>query len=80
MDSGNAILIVGIIIVVVVLFNIGFVISLTGPSTREQLRLLGKLAQRTRNPWKSQNDDMSELRERVAEFEADEREAEEQNG
>jgi hypothetical protein len=80
MDSGNALLIVGIIIVVVVLFNIGLVISLTGPSTREQMRLMGKLARGTRNPWKNQNEELSELRDRVAQFEADEHEAEEQNG
>lgn len=79
MDSGNALLIVGIIIVVVVLFNIGLVISLTGPSTREQMRLMGKLARGTRNPWKNQNEELSELRDRVAQFEADEHEAEEQN-
>jgi hypothetical protein len=80
MDSGNALLIVGIIIVVVILFNIGLVISLTGPSTREQMRLMGKLARGTRNPWKNQNEELSELRDRVAQFEADEHEAEEQNG
>jgi hypothetical protein len=80
MDSANALLIVGIIIVVVILFNIGLVISLTGPSTREQMRLLGKLARGTRNPWKNQNEELSELRDRVAQFEADEHEAEEQNG
>jgi len=80
MDSANSLLIVGIIIVVVVLFNIGLVISLTGPSTREQMRLMGKLARGTRNPWKNQNEELSELRDRVAQFEADELEAEEQNG
>jgi len=80
MDSGNALLIVGIIIVVVILFNIGLVISLTGPSTREQLRLFGKLARGTRNPWKRQNEELSELRDRVSQFESDAHDAEEQNG
>ncbi len=76
MDS-KGIVIVCIILVLVVLFNIGLIISLTSPATREQLRMLTKLAQRARNPWQSQNDGFSELRDRVAKLEMHDDDAEE---
>lgn len=68
MDS-KGILIVCIILLLVVLFNVGLIVSLTSPATREQLRMFTKLAQRARNPWQSQNDGFSELRDRVAKLE-----------
>jgi hypothetical protein len=77
MNNESAYLIVCIVIVLVVLFNVGLIFSLTSPATREQLRLLTRLVQRSRNPWKSQDDDLSELRDRVAEFEKQEGGAEE---
>jgi hypothetical protein len=77
MNNESAYLIVCIVIVLVVLFNVGLIFSLTSPATREQLRLLTRLVQRSRNPWQSQDDDLSELRDRVAEFEKQEGGAEE---
>ncbi len=69
MGNESGYLIVCIVIVLVVLFNVGLIFSLTSPATREQLRLLTKLAQRSRNPWQSQNEDLSELRDRIAKLE-----------
>lgn len=66
MDFDSGYLIVCIGIVLVILFNVGLIYSLTSPSTREQLRLLTKLARSSRNPLKPQNDQYSELRERVS--------------
>ena len=77
MNNESGYLIVCIVIVFVVLFNVGLIFSLTSPATREQLRLLTRLVQRSRNPWKSQDEEMSELRDRVAEFEKQEGGAEE---
>ena len=77
MNNESGYLIVCIVIVFVVLFNVGLIFSLTSPATREQLRLLTRLVQRSRNPWKSQDHDLSELRDRVAKFEKQEDDAEE---
>jgi hypothetical protein len=77
MNNESGYLIVCIVIVLVVLFNVGLIFSLTSPATREQLRLLTRLVQRSRNPWQSQDEEMSELRDRVAKFETQEGGAEE---
>jgi len=66
MENNSGFLIVCIGIVLVVLFNVGLIYSLTSPSTREQLRMLTKLARHSRDPLKPQNDQFAELRDRVA--------------
>ncbi len=63
-DSGYLIVCIGIVLVV--LFNVGLIYSLTSPATREQLRMLTKLARTSRNPLQTQNNQLSELRERVS--------------
>jgi hypothetical protein len=67
-DSGYLIVCIGLILVV--LFNVGLIYSLTSPATREQLRMLTKLARTSRNPLRSQNDQLSELRERVSKLDS----------
>jgi hypothetical protein len=66
-DSGYLIVCLGIVLVI--LFNVGLVYSLTSPSTREQLRMLTKLARSSRDPLKPQNNLFSELRDRVSKLE-----------
>jgi len=63
-DSGFLVVCIGIVLVI--LFNVGLVYSLTSPSTREQLRLLTKLARKSRDPLKPQNEQYAELRDRVS--------------
>jgi hypothetical protein len=67
-DSGYLIVCIGLILVV--LFNVGLIYALTSPATREQLRMLTKLARTSRNPLRSQNDQLSELRERVSKLDS----------
>jgi hypothetical protein len=66
-DSGYLIVCLGLVLVV--LFNVGLIYSLTSPATRKQLRMLAKLARTSRNPLRSQHDQLSELRERVSKLE-----------
>lgn len=63
-DSGFLVVCIGIVLVI--LFNVGLVYSLTSPSTREQLRLLTRLARKSRDPLKPQNEQYAELRDRVS--------------
>jgi hypothetical protein len=78
MESDSGYLIVCIGIVLIVLFNVGLIYSLTSPATREQLRLLTKLAHNARTPLNPQNDQYSELRNRVSELAASDSDAEEE--
>jgi len=66
MENNSGFLIVCVGVVLIVVFNVGLIYSLTSPSTREQLRMLTKLARDSRHPLKPQNDQFSELRDRVA--------------
>ena len=79
MGIDNGYLLVCIGVVLVVLFNVGLIFSLTSPATREQLRIFSKLARSSRNPWKKHDDDFSELRDRVAGLESNQGEVDEPN-
>ena len=77
-DSGYLIVCIGLVLVV--LFNVGLIYSLTSPATREQLRMLTKLARTSRNPLSPQNDQLSELRERVSKLDNNRSDPDEPDG
>ena len=72
MDVGRGLLIIGVILLLVVVFNVILYFVFTSRATRQQLRLLGRLVQQARNPLQSQDETLSELRERIQELEGGE--------
>jgi hypothetical protein len=69
MDAGRVLLITGLILILVIIFNIILYFASTSRSTRQQLRIIGKLAKRARNPWQNEDQALVELRERITELE-----------
>lgn len=57
---------VALILLAVVLFNVGLLYSLLSGSARTQWDMLRRLAQRSRNPWQREDDDLRKLRSRSA--------------
>jgi hypothetical protein len=72
MDFERGLLVIGLILILVILFNVVLYFAFTSRSTRQQLRMLGKLAQRARNPWQSEDEALAELRKRITELESGE--------
>lgn len=56
---------VGLIVVVVVLFNLGLIYSLLSGSAAEQWDMVRRIAERSRNPWQREDEALKELRERA---------------
>lgn len=69
-------LVICLTIGLVILFNLVLVYSLTRPSTRSQLNLLGQTLKHLRNPWEKEERAMQELRSEVAKLEEGEGEGE----
>jgi hypothetical protein len=72
MDFGRGLWVIGVILVLVIVFNVILYYAFSSRSTRHQLRLLSRLMQRAKNPWQSQDETLSELRERVQKLEGGE--------
>ncbi|HEY71419.1 MAG TPA: hypothetical protein G4O08_12640 [Anaerolineae bacterium] len=70
MDTGRVLLITGLILILVIVFNVILYFASTSRSTRQQLRIIGKLAKQARNPWQSEDEALAELRERITELES----------
>jgi hypothetical protein len=68
MDTGNALLITGLILILVIIFNVILYFASTSRSTHQQLRIIGKLAKQARNPWQKEDRALAELRERITEL------------
>ncbi len=56
---------VGLILALVVLVNLGLIYSLISGSAAAQWDMVRRIAERTRNPWQSEDEALSELRERA---------------
>ena len=71
MDTGRVLLITGLVLILVIIFNVILYFASTSRSTRQQLRIIGKLAKQARNPWQNEDRDLAELRKRITELESD---------
>jgi hypothetical protein len=72
MDSNNGLLIVIGVIALVILFNIGLALSFLRNRGRGQIVLFRDTLRDMLNPWKDEDEALSELREKVANLETDE--------
>jgi hypothetical protein len=70
MDTGRVMLITGLILILVIIFNVILYFASTSRSTRHQLRIIGKLAKQAKNPWQNEDQALAELRERITELES----------
>lgn len=66
MDFDRALLIVGLTILVVVLFNIMIYLSLRRGDERTTIDMFRKAARRARDPWKDEDDALKELSDLVS--------------
>jgi len=72
MDSNNGLLIAIGVITLVVLFNIGLALSFLRNRGKGQIILFQETLKKMVNPWKDEDEALSELREKVANLESDE--------
>lgn len=72
MESNNGLLIVIGVIALVVLFNIGLALSFLRNRGSGQILLFRDTLKKMANPWKDEDETLSELREKVANLESDE--------
>lgn len=57
--------IIGLILAVIVLFNIGLIYALLSGSAAAQWDMLRRIASRSRNPWQREDEALRELHERA---------------
>ncbi len=72
MDINNGLLIVIAVVALVILFNIGLALSFLRNRGKGQIVLFRDAIQKMINPWKDEDEALSELREKVANLESDE--------
>lgn len=80
MDSNNGLLIVIGVIALVILFNIGLALSFLRNRGKGQIILFRDALRDMANPWKDEDEALSELREKVANLESDEHQKGQHNG
>ena len=61
---------VGVIVGLVLLFNIGLLYAMLSGSTKTQLKMLQRILERGRNPWQREDDDLRELNARSRRLQA----------
>ncbi len=66
MDTGRAILVICLTLIVVVGINAAIYVMVKGKNTVGQIELLRRAAQRARDPWQSEDASLRELSQRVA--------------
>jgi hypothetical protein len=74
MESGpqfSPAVVICLAIAIVVAVNGGLVLAVRRGGTQRQVEMLRRAAKAARNPWDDQEKKMSELRERVAQLEAE---------
>ena len=72
MESNNGLLIVIGVVALVVLFNVGLALSFLRNRGKGQIILFRDTLKKMANPWKDEEEALSELREKVANLESDE--------
>ncbi|HEY45256.1 MAG: hypothetical protein AMJ88_04370 [Anaerolineae bacterium SM23_ 63] len=71
MDTNNGLLIVIAIVALVILFNIGLALSFLRNRGKGQIFIFQDTLKKMANPWKDEDEALSELREKVANLESD---------
>lgn len=66
MDTGRAALVIVLTLVIVIGVNAAIYVSLRSRKTVGQIELLRRAANRARNPWEDEDNDLRELSRRVA--------------
>lgn len=69
-----------VIVAVVVLFNVGLIYSLISGSAAAQWDMVRRIAERSRNPWRQEDRDLQELRQRAERLRQDSEEHADENG
>ncbi|HEY43216.1 MAG TPA: hypothetical protein G4O11_04460 [Anaerolineae bacterium] len=72
MDSNGGLLVVIGVITLVILFNVGIALSFLRTRGKGQIFLFRDSLQKLVNPWKEEDEALSELRKRVAHLESNE--------
>ncbi len=70
METGRVLIITGLVLILVIVFNVILYFASTSRSTRQQLRIIGKLAKQARNPWHKEDRALAELRKRITDLES----------
>lgn len=69
MNLPNNAIIAGLcLIALVVVINIGLFYALRSKNTHEQIELIRKASQSARDPWKTENDSIDELAEKISQL------------
>jgi hypothetical protein len=68
MDTHRAALIIGVALLLVIFVNLGLVVSLLRSRPADQVRKWLAAARRLGDPWSDEDEDLRELRSRVAAF------------
>lgn len=68
-----------VIVAVVVLFNVGLIYSLISGSAAAQWDMVRRIAERSRNPWRQEDRDLQELRQRAERLRQDSEEHVDEN-
>ena len=71
MDPVRALIVVGITLVIVILFNVGIYLSTRGDRTVNQVELFRRAAGRFRNPWSVEDNMLDELSQAAARLRGD---------
>lgn len=66
MDPGRALIVVGITLVIVILFNVAIYLSARGDRTIDQVEMLRRAGRRFRNPWGVEDKMLDELSQAAA--------------
>jgi polyhydroxyalkanoate synthesis regulator phasin len=69
MEPEKALIVVGITLAVVLVINAGILVTFLRTKSSERFKIIGKAIQIVRDPFRSENESINELRERVAKFE-----------
>jgi Mn-containing catalase len=72
MDTDNGLLIVIGVVALVVLFNIGLALSFLRNRSTRQIIMFQDTLKKITNPWKEEDEALSELRDMVSNLETDE--------
>jgi len=69
METEKALLVVGVTLAVVLLINAGILVNFLRSKSSGQLKAFGRAIQAVQNPFRRENESLSELRERVSKLE-----------
>ena len=69
MDTEKVLLVVGVTLVVILLINAGILMKFMRSKPSGQLKIFGRAIQSVQDPFRSENESLNELRERVSKLE-----------